>query len=156
MPDSESIIYSSIFPESGPNQTSALFSINIATMETSLFFDTHAEETQPAVSPDGTQVAFLSFPENTPESNRDIYILNLGSQELSQITTHTGLDWRPTWQPDGERIFFESYRIIGNPTIWAINIDGSNLERISSRLVSESNPDVAKLDFFLPLTPDNN
>ena len=42
-----------------------------------------------------------------------------------------GENWLPAWSPDGTRIAFSSTRD-GNPEIYVVNRDGSNLRRITN------------------------
>jgi TolB protein len=61
----------------------------------------------PAVSPDGSRVAFAS--------NRygpwDIFILDLTTGEIQQFTDTYAYDGNPTWSPDGEWLAYESYQV---------------------------------------------
>jgi Tol biopolymer transport system component len=61
-------------------------------------------ETSPAVSPDGTQVAFSWQP---PGEDRDIYILRLPEKGTPRRLTRTSdHDDSPAWSPDGRQIAF--------------------------------------------------
>ncbi len=61
----------------------------------------------PAVSPDGSLVAFSSN-RNGPW---DIFILNLTSGEIQQFTDTYAYDGHPTWSPDGQWLAYESYQV---------------------------------------------
>ena len=61
----------------------------------------------PAVSPDGTLVAFASN-RNGPW---DIYILELNTGEIRQFTNTFAYDGNPTWSPDGQWLAYESYHV---------------------------------------------
>jgi len=61
----------------------------------------------PAVSPDGSLVAFASN-RNGPW---DIYILDLNTGEIEQFTDTFAYDGNPTWSPDGEWLAYESYHV---------------------------------------------
>jgi eukaryotic-like serine/threonine-protein kinase len=61
-------------------------------------------ETQPALSPDGTQVAFTWNGEK--EDNDDIYVQNVGDTHATRVTTDPQPDAYPCWSPDGRRIAF--------------------------------------------------
>jgi len=61
-------------------------------------------ETQPAFSPDGKQVAFSW---NGPkEDNYDIYVMLVGTDTPVRLTTDAAEDRLPVWSPDGRRIAF--------------------------------------------------
>jgi Tol biopolymer transport system component len=61
-------------------------------------------ELEPALSPDGEQVAFSWFGEK--QDNRDIYLKLVGSSEVRRVTTDPALDVTPSWSPDGRQIAF--------------------------------------------------
>jgi Tol biopolymer transport system component/DNA-binding winged helix-turn-helix (wHTH) protein len=62
------------------------------------------EEITPALSPDGTRVAFSWRP---PEGRRGIYVTQVGGREPLRLSEpHAGEDGYPAWSPDGESIAF--------------------------------------------------
>jgi Tol biopolymer transport system component len=65
---------------------------------------TPGQETEPAFSPDGNQVAFAA--EGEKSDNWDIYIKMIGSSETRRLTTDPALDRCPSWSPDGRQIAF--------------------------------------------------
>ena len=62
------------------------------------------QEREPALSPDGSKVAFVWDGEN--QNNFDIYVMLVGSGEPLRLTTHSGRDYSPAWSPDGDTIAF--------------------------------------------------
>ena len=62
------------------------------------------DEREPALSPDGRQVAF-SWGGKTGD-NRDIYVLLLGEQDPLRLTFDSAEDAYPAWSPDGKHIAF--------------------------------------------------
>jgi len=78
-------------------------------------------DTNPAVSPDGQSVAFMSF----RGGNGDVYRVNVDGTGLTQLTTDTAEDGLPVWSPDGQTIAFVSNRD-GQWSMWAMNVDGTN------------------------------
>jgi pSer/pThr/pTyr-binding forkhead associated (FHA) protein len=78
-------------------------------------------DTNPAVSPDGASVAFMSF----RNGNWDVYKVNLDGTGLTQLTTDTADDGLPAWSPDGETVAFVSNRD-GEWAMWVMNADGRN------------------------------
>lgn len=78
-------------------------------------------DTNPAVSPDGQSVVFMSF----RGGNWDVYRVNMDGTGLAQLTTDTADDGLPTWSPDGETIAFVSNRD-GEWALWVMNANGRN------------------------------
>ena len=76
-------------------------------------------DTQPAVSPDGTRIAFIRA--------RTIFVCN--ADGTGETRLHRG--YRPRWSPDGKSLVF-----IGDVNDWQndvyfINVDGTDARRIS-------------------------
>jgi Tol biopolymer transport system component len=80
----------------------------------------------PALSPDGTRLAFVSSRSQAKEGNGkfdrgSLYIKNLNSGEL-YVTNKVGLNGGSlSWSPDGKKIAFFTFRSI-RPAVWVINI----------------------------------
>ncbi len=145
MPDSKALVFNS---RAEATSTLGIFMIDIATGKIEVLYDTKAEESQACVSPDGTRVAFVSSPDATSTSNRDIYVLDLRSGEAQRVTSDEALDQYPAWHPDGRSVYFETYRT-GTFTIWAVDVDGSNLRQVTFG-PSEVAPFLGLVDAYLP------
>jgi dipeptidyl aminopeptidase/acylaminoacyl peptidase len=100
---------------------SHLYVLDLATRETRQItfgdFDDYCQpylpgcgHSQPAWSPDGTRVAFVSNRTDDPDANynTDIWVVDADNDdpgsELLQITTNPGPDAAPSWSRDGTRI----------------------------------------------------
>lgn len=85
-----------------------------------------AENTEPAWSPDGRQVAFTSY----RDGNAEIYVMNHDGSQARRLTHEQLANSVPTWTPDG-RIVFRSMR-----SRWAnfyvMDADGSNVKALTS------------------------
>ena len=59
-------------------------------------------EDEPALSPDGKQVAFTWRGEK--QDNQDIYVMLVSGGKPLRLTTDPAPDWSPAWSPDGQMI----------------------------------------------------
>jgi TolB protein len=75
----------------------------------------------PAVSPDGSKVAFMS----QREGNWQLYTVNIDGSDLKRLTQSHTEDGLPAWSPDGQYVAYASGEA-GRWSIWAIKADGSN------------------------------
>jgi hypothetical protein len=64
----------------------------------------------PAISPDGTRVAFISDRETLSQGN--VFVLDIASGQIRRLTNEFWAD-RPAWSPDGKSIAFLSYQLLG-------------------------------------------
>src|SRR5579871_2709992 len=92
----------------------------------------------PAVSPDGTKIAFTSFARGNPA----IFILSTDTgRRLPFYNQVASLNATPDFTPDGKQIVYSS-SASGRAQIYIANIDGSNLRRISNTPALEVEPKV--------------
>jgi serine/threonine protein kinase len=80
--------------------------------------DTSFRNSSPAVSPDGTRIAYHVARVGT---QTDLYLMNADGKNPTQITTNPERDDRPSWFPDGEQIAFLSKRE-GRDEIWVTSL----------------------------------
>jgi TolB protein len=80
----------------------------------------------PAWSPDGSKIAFVSTRDSTTGYNAEIYVMNADGTGQKRLTNNPSIDDSPTWSPDGSKIAFESRTGENdNYKIWVMNADGS-------------------------------
>ena len=85
-------------------------------------------ETRPALSTDGSMVAFVHYEK---DSSPHIYVQQTTSATARQLTTGDVEDGSPAWSPDGSQIAFMR-RVNGDCSIYSIEITGANLRRMAS------------------------
>lgn len=62
-------------------------------------------DTDPAISPDGTRIAFVS----KRDGNEEVYVADAGTGEVERLTRSARAeDRRPAWSPSGRRIVWQS------------------------------------------------
>ncbi len=103
---------------------------------------------EPSVSPDGTQVAFVSSREGDPE----IYVMKADGSDVRRLTAFHKEDMAPKWSPDGKWISFLSDRE-GRTRVFVVKPDGTGLRAVSGSATSGEerepvwSPDGQKLAF---------
>jgi dipeptidyl aminopeptidase/acylaminoacyl peptidase len=88
--------------------------------------------TEPAVSPDGKQVAF-SVRDTDIAANRgrfDIWIAAVDGSRTRPLTRHPENDTSPAWSPDGRSVLFLSSRS-GSSQVWRIPVAGGEAEQVT-------------------------
>jgi hypothetical protein len=91
-----------------------------------LTFHTH-DNFAPALSPDGTQVAYMS----SRTGDFEIWLLDLETGQERRLTDDPGLDGIPRWSADGRSLVFVSDREAGMRA-WTLEIDGGRLARVGA------------------------
>jgi dipeptidyl aminopeptidase/acylaminoacyl peptidase len=113
----------------------------------------------PAVSPDGKQVAF-AVRDTDVDANRgrlDIWLAGTDGSNVRQITTHPDNDQDPQWSADGAWLYFTSSRS-GSAQVWRIRPTGGEAEQVT-RLPTDINgfklfPDGKRLVLAIDVWPD--
>lgn len=94
------------------------------------------DDLQPALSPDGSQVAFTSH----RGGKWDLFILDLHSGGLIQVTDDLAYEGNPAWSPDGLRLAYEKY-VGSNLDIYMQTIDGESGEtRVTKHSAADFEP----------------
>lgn len=83
---------------------------------------------QPAISPDGKQIAFCY--------QGDIWTVSAKGGRPYRVTVHEGYDSNPRWSPDGQRLAFQSDRY-GNDDIYSMPSNGGTPTRHTHHSASD-------------------
>jgi len=83
-------------------------------------------ESQPAWSPDGSKIAFVS----DRDGNKEIYVMDANGSGQQRLTYNSCDDIEPDWSPDGSKIVFSSNNS-GNYDVWIMDVDGNNPARLT-------------------------
>jgi tricorn protease len=83
----------------------------------------------PAISPDGSQVAF--------SYKGDIYKVSINGGKAIRLTTHEAFDSNPVWSPQGDLIAFISDRK-GSKDIYVMPSEGGAARRLTTHSAAEN------------------
>ncbi len=99
-PDGEKLY----FHQAGPGPVFHLFSIDLENPKAPpVPIDTDGDAQFPAVSPDGTRLAFVSF---RSHPSGDLFVSDLAQKSITQVTRGPAIDMAPQWSTDGKSIYF--------------------------------------------------
>lgn len=88
-------------------------------------------DTRPALSPDGTKVAFVSDRDGAQGSNiTEIYIINSDGTGLQRLTHNGASNDYPVWNPDGTKIAFTSTQNSAYK-IYKMDANGANVTPVT-------------------------
>jgi TolB protein len=88
----------------------------------------------PSWSPDARSLAYTTY-----RPNPDVYVSLIYQGVLQNPTKGVGTNYLPVFSPDGKQIAFMSGRD-GNTEIYVMNVDGSNLRRLTNHALSDGSP----------------
>ncbi|GAC1609634.1 MAG: hypothetical protein NVS3B3_16570 [Aquirhabdus sp.] len=97
--------------------------------------NTSIAETEPAWSPDGRQIAYVS----TNNGVSDIWVIQADGSYSVKLTTNGANNTQPAWSPDGRKLVFVSDKG-GSKDIWLMNANGSNQTSIVALPGEENHP----------------
>lgn len=88
--------------------------------------DTSRRTSMPAISPDGSKVAYMSARRG---ERPNIWVMDIGGQNRVQVTSDPRGSAEPHWLPDGRRLAFRSGREELD-TLWLVDIATRRVERL--------------------------
>lgn len=101
-------------------------------------------QNNPAVSPDGSKIAF----ESDRTGSHEVWISDSDGHNIQQITHFDALTGTPSWSPDSKLLAFDS-RVEGEANLYVYNTAGGDLRKISASTRANSLPSWSKDGRFL-------
>jgi uncharacterized protein YjdB len=101
--------------------------------------------TEPAISPDGSRIAFVS----TRDGNSEIYVMDADGANLTRVTNDPQPDGHPVFTADGTGLVFQSQRI-GKPEIFSTGLDGNGVKALTADSLNQTpavSPDGATIAY---------
>lgn len=92
---------------------------------------------RPAVSPDGSRIAFVS----NRDGDQELYVMDSAGNDETRITNSPGIDIGPAWSPDSRRLVFSSARS-GNTELYVQTVGDSDATQLTDNNATDSSPDV--------------
>ena len=103
-------------------------------------------EGQPAISPDGTMIAYAS----DESGSLDIWVADVQGGGTLRLTDHPGVDEDPSWFPDGSAIVYASDRG-GTSSIWKVpRLGGVPVMLLENAAQPAISPDGKNIAFVTP------
>jgi len=89
--------------------------------------DNPANDYEPAWSPDGKTIAFVSERDDTPH----IYLMDIDGSNQRRLTSNDMNELEPAWSPDGKEIAFLSEEGNVHSNIYIVDVDGTNIRNLT-------------------------
>lgn len=108
-----------------------------------LYFSRSPIDGQPAWSPDGSRITFVSGRDNVMMTYMDmnIYVMDSDGSNVVQLTGKGSEEAKPSWSPSGQQIVYSSRdvftsegQLIENPNwdLYVIDVDGKNAVQLTN------------------------
>ncbi len=91
---------------------------------------------RPAISPDGTKIAFVSA--GGGFNTQQVWVVDADGSNTLNLTQNANMhSEHPTWSPDGSQIAFHAYEPGGLGDIYIMNADGSGVTNVTNSSIGD-------------------
>jgi dipeptidyl aminopeptidase/acylaminoacyl peptidase len=89
-------------------QRDHIYTLDLASAELTQITNGDYDDYEPAWSPDGKQIVFVSNRTEEPDANfnSDLWLVNADGSKLKQLTNNPAADMTPVWHPNGESLAY--------------------------------------------------
>lgn len=116
-----------VYQEGQTHGNSELFVYTLETGQSKNITNSPSFDADPAFSPDGKQVVFVS----ARDGNSEVYVMNVDGSNIRRLTNHPAYEVHPVFSPDGTQIAFSSDRENENADVYLMRLDGSEVRRLT-------------------------
>ena len=113
-----------------------IFQLDLLSGTISRFGDGKGENSAPAISPDGQEVAFVS----DRSGRQEIYLSDWTGNKIRQITKSSSQKSFPSWSSDGKRVLFVEESSSESSNISSIDIANKKIQKLTSYDQKNSTP----------------
>jgi Tol biopolymer transport system component len=136
--------------QSNRDGTFQIYTMNTDGSGASRLTNSAGNDTDPIWSNDGSRIAFVSTRDDPdpkicgttgkPACVTNIYVMGADGSAPTRVTNAPNAqNYNPSWSADSKRLTFQSNRD-GNDDVYAINVDGSGLMRLTNHAASDGHP----------------